>query len=510
MKTCTKCNNLKEIVYFPKTGSICKECKAAHLRWLRKQPGQKEKREKYRNKNRNIINKNKRESYRRNSEYYISKNSDYYYNNIEHCKERQKNYQIDKETKNIESWLKKCLKHCKKNDKSKSLESDIDLDFLLELYNKQNGRCAISNILLTHNRDDLLAASIDRIDSKLCHTKNNVQLICSGLNRAKREYSDHKVYQMLKLFINEYNNINIKEFNNLEYPEPISNYNLLQKDKLTDKLLIQFKKDFVPPQYSDVILENDFNNIKSIKNEDYLINDTWRNYKFSNTPWIGKRIIWHYQPHLWDVRTHDKQTIKEVWGNLQSPIFKRAVKNIINGSYINYDRIIRELIFAGVGVPSQMHTGFAKTILSIFNVDNMLIYDPFAGWGSRLLASNSLNMKYLATELSDKTSNGLVKIIDKFDIKNATIINDDYKKHIPSAGLLFTSPPFGSEKYINSNEDIDHNEFLELTKHLKLRIIHINKNLLNIYVKHNPTKIIEVTTKSSASSNNNIEYLIIF
>lgn len=504
-KECSKCNNIKEITEFPKLGAICKMCKAAYLRILRTKPGQKEKRTKYRNENRDKINKIKRDSYRRHSDCIKKKNNLYYHSNADHCKKRQKDYMIKKETADMISWLAKCYKHCKHKDTA----IDIDLKYLIELYQKQNKRCAISNILLTHNRNDLLAASIDRIDSNLPHIKSNVQLICSGLNRAKREYSDDDVYNMLESFANEYNSLQIKDFKNFEYPEQISNYNILQKKKLKQKLVEQFE-EFIPPQYSDEILMHDFMNIDKINIDDYFVDNKLYSFKQSNTTWPGKKIIWNFQKDLWNVKTQGKPLIKEIWCDHDSKIFNRAINNLINGTSITYDRVIREFVFAGVGITSQMHTGFAKAIISKFNINNLPVYDPFAGWGARLLASNSLKMKYIATELSNSTYNGLLNIANKFNI-NCDIKNCDYKLYIPSSDVfMFTSPPFGSEEYINSDNNINHVDFLEITKNVKTKIIHINKDLYDIYKSFDPSKIIEVNTKSSASSSNNIDYLMIW
>jgi len=505
MKICVKCNISKTAEEFPKSGRICKKCKAEYLCLLRKRPDQKEKRKKYKDTNREKINKQKREHYKRNAEYYKHVNLNNYYNNVEYCRERQRKYQVDKETANMESWLVKCLKHCR----SKDSNVDFDINYLIELYKKQNGRCAISNIMLTYNRNDLLAASIDRIQSNIPHIKSNVQLICSGLNRAKREYSDNDVYNMLRLFAVEYNNISIKGFNNFEYQESISNYSMAHREKLKLELVKQFDT-FYPPTYSNNILQNDYSDINNINVDDYIIDGKWRSYKPSNTTWAGKRIIWHFHPHLWEVKVQNKPLISDVWKDHNSIIFKKTMDNLVNGTSINYDRIIREFIFSGVGVTSQMHVGFAKAVIAKFNTLRLPVYDPFAGWGARMLASNSIGLEYFATELSQQTHNGLLNIISHFNIKNSIINNTDYRLHIPSNMFLFTSPPFGSEGYINSNNSIDHEEFNEKTKHLQIRIIHINKELYDVYNKFNPTDIITVATKSSASSNTNEDYLMIY
>lgn len=67
---------------------------------------------------------------------------------------------------------------------------DIDLDYVCDLWEWQKGRCELTGIQMTHRYHDLLAVSIDRIDSSLGHVRGNIQLICQGMNFAKRHASN--------------------------------------------------------------------------------------------------------------------------------------------------------------------------------------------------------------------------------------------------------------------------------------------------------------------------------
>lgn len=167
MKKCTSCNVEKDLDLFPKVGAVCKECKAKKLREYRENNKEHVRalRKKHRLANREKINAQKRNSYRSNPEAIKKKNNKYYHNNAEKCKNRQRKYQVSIETATVESWLAKCMKYSKASDKKLGREFDLDLQFLNSLYDKQNGRCAVSNVAMTHNRSDLFAISIDRINS---------------------------------------------------------------------------------------------------------------------------------------------------------------------------------------------------------------------------------------------------------------------------------------------------------------------------------------------------------
>lgn len=92
----------------------------------------------------------------------------------------------------INSFLRKLLNGCRNRVsngyKNKNITIDIDIEYLISLYYKQQGKCAISGISMTsikgkgkHDTN----ISIDRIDSAKGYTKDNIQLVCSHVNMMK-------------------------------------------------------------------------------------------------------------------------------------------------------------------------------------------------------------------------------------------------------------------------------------------------------------------------------------
>lgn len=77
--------------------------------------------------------------------------------------------------------------------------SDLDLPYLYQLYQEQNGQCKLSNVMMTlpqstkDTRAELTDASLDRIDSTKGYTKGNVQFVCQFINMGKCSYTDEKV-----------------------------------------------------------------------------------------------------------------------------------------------------------------------------------------------------------------------------------------------------------------------------------------------------------------------------
>lgn len=83
--------------------------------------------------------------------------------------------------------------------KADGYDFDLDRDFLWELYQKQDGRCALSGWPIKfaqENKDN--TCSIDRIDSNKGYTKDNVQLTHKIVNRCKLNCPEEFFYAICK------------------------------------------------------------------------------------------------------------------------------------------------------------------------------------------------------------------------------------------------------------------------------------------------------------------------
>jgi hypothetical protein len=81
---------------------------------------------------------------------------------------------------------------------------EIDIQFIWDLFLKQNRKCALSGIELTfpknNNKEEnkKSTASLDRIDSSKGYTKDNVQWVHKDINRMKNVYSQEYFIEMCK------------------------------------------------------------------------------------------------------------------------------------------------------------------------------------------------------------------------------------------------------------------------------------------------------------------------
>ena len=104
------------------------------------------------------------------------------------------------------------LKGIKSRSKKKNVEYSITLEDLKDLWEQQNGLCAVTKLkLVTKFRNDKrldtpYQASVDRIDNFKGYTKDNCRWVCLMFNYARNTFSDDQVLD----FISKASN-NIKE-----------------------------------------------------------------------------------------------------------------------------------------------------------------------------------------------------------------------------------------------------------------------------------------------------------
>lgn len=106
--------------------------------------------------------------------------------------------------------------------KEKNMKFDLDFDFLQDLLNLQENKCAYTRITFNPN-SSLYSMSIDRIDSKGGYTKDNVQWVCSQINIMKMDLiEDDFLFLVKKVYNNRIKTDNsIKNINRDKYAKYI-------------------------------------------------------------------------------------------------------------------------------------------------------------------------------------------------------------------------------------------------------------------------------------------------
>lgn len=110
--------------------------------------------------------------------------------------DQPKNYKTKSERRSSspKAFLSGALNHAAK--RKLHLGFDLDLKYLLDLYDSQQGRCALSGVPMTYRAGvgrTSTNISIDRIDSRRGYLRGNVQLVCDLVNRMKQDLQEDEL-----------------------------------------------------------------------------------------------------------------------------------------------------------------------------------------------------------------------------------------------------------------------------------------------------------------------------
>jgi hypothetical protein len=86
--------------------------------------------------------------------------------------------------------------YCRKNAVAKGLEFSLTTGYLQELWDKQQGKCALSGADLGYIGSGWSSASVDRIDPAGGYVEGNVQWVCWRVNDAKANMNNQDFINM--------------------------------------------------------------------------------------------------------------------------------------------------------------------------------------------------------------------------------------------------------------------------------------------------------------------------
>lgn len=145
-------------------------------------------RRKYAERNKARLKEYRAEYYQKNKDNIKAQQGAYKSQSREHLRLKAREYYNQcKDEDSPANWLRKCLHTSRRN--GVAVDPAIDLKYLLELWARQDGKCAITGMPLLCKRHDLRSASIDRIDSSVHYACDNIHLVCKWVNFAKNKAS---------------------------------------------------------------------------------------------------------------------------------------------------------------------------------------------------------------------------------------------------------------------------------------------------------------------------------
>ena len=100
-------------------------------------------------------------------------------------------------------WTK--IKNNAKRRRSGSIDFDVSIEYIWNLFLKQDRKCSITGIPLTFANtwhDHLSTASLDRIDSSKGYVEGNVQWVHKAINKMKTDFSQEDFIKWCEVVVN--------------------------------------------------------------------------------------------------------------------------------------------------------------------------------------------------------------------------------------------------------------------------------------------------------------------
>lgn len=111
------------------------------------------------------------------------------------------NARMFRQSRSVEIFLRDMFTKSK-SGRSGKFEWTIEIEDILDLWEVQDGRCALSGVYMTHHADrgerKDMNCSIDRIRSTEGYVKDNVQLVCQRVNVIKNDLDEASLYWWVK------------------------------------------------------------------------------------------------------------------------------------------------------------------------------------------------------------------------------------------------------------------------------------------------------------------------
>lgn len=180
---CSKCKQEKSVLEFHKNAKYCKLC-----------------RKQYNAENSVQLKERRRLDYLKNKEIDDLRNAEYYKVNkitrkqyYEDNKSRFHDYYLKSSYGSAEKQITALVNRTKRRAVRNEVQFDLDVEFVSSIFEKQNGQCLLTGIVFDLEQPQVtsirpFSMSLDRIESKLGYTKNNVRLVCAIVNFAINEF----------------------------------------------------------------------------------------------------------------------------------------------------------------------------------------------------------------------------------------------------------------------------------------------------------------------------------
>lgn len=89
----------------------------------------------------------------------------------------------------------------KTNANKRNLDFNVSIEFLWDLFLKQNRRCSLSGLELKFGNSKQITASLDRINSSIGYIESNVQWLHKDINNMKQTFDQNQFIEYCKRIV---------------------------------------------------------------------------------------------------------------------------------------------------------------------------------------------------------------------------------------------------------------------------------------------------------------------
>lgn len=319
---------------------------------------------------------------------------------------------------------------------------------------------------------------------KLCRLIEGKSINLKNINQITSKDAFFNFCEKEHFNINNHKLFNLKEHEIIFDKVQCNDLKNSNNTKYIDKILYDLKflmLNFYTPEQSDKFINIDNRNTIESKLKGVFFNPFYSSHKINNK-------------NLFQIFYH-------------SNILERVIKYRlgINKSNELFDITIKN-IYKGIEVMTMFHVGVfpvkqAENIYYAHVNNGNIVYDPFAGWGTRWMGMKGLiynkNCHYIGTDINSSLENGykwIKKTFYEFYPNSNVMIHDscnfinDLRQKVD---FIFTSPPFYNDEIYNSNSA---NTFETMTVWKENLLLPVFQNCFN-YLKSGSKFFIDMKEK---------------
>ena len=190
--------------------------------------------------------------------------------------------------------------------------------------------------------------------------------------------------------------------------------------------------EFPYPKYSQKILLDSYQSL--------IKSDT---SKFTLSARYGEKAILNYYPSIYHAKKQGKISPYEAWQD--DDLLRKCIDNriIYKGSNLDPSKVLAGLSISGIAPKVSVFNPYlAKYLTQKYLNDYKTVFDPFSGFGGRLLGVCSCDKTYIGQDINKITVEESIRMISELMLPNCSVTLADSINTTGIYECLLTCPPY--------------------------------------------------------------------